>query len=72
MKALMPWTARLSMMVGMLWLISCAGVTWRTQDGPPPRGHQLIATSQDYTILIAGPQDTLRSLARQYLECVAE
>ncbi len=64
-QVFMPWGIRLCIMAVLLWLTACATTTQQTAD--VPLGHLRIAATDNYTILIAGPQDTFGALAEQYL-----
>lgn len=61
------WSTWISITVVIGLLSGCASMTSQTQDAKQPRATQLIAATTEYTILIAGSQDTFRSLAKQYL-----
>lgn len=62
MNALIPLVTRLSMIVVVVGLTGCATFILR-QDVK----RSVIAATDDYTIVMAQPHDTFRSLAEQYL-----
>ncbi len=67
MKRLIQLVTRFIIIAVILFLTGCAIASWQTKDARYPRDPHLIATTDDYTVLIAQPQNTWRSLAGQYL-----